>query len=227
MSSPVEIPKPRAGCWLFIIPVLLIVFMVIGYIVLFAAGVMGTTAHGERVTLRYQACAEAVPLLRERVDLMGLGDPVYEADAPGMFGVTVTLPGEPDVDAGVKTLLATPGRFEIRSMEDSNRIVVAGERVSGATMNIPWTGGSVTLIRLDDEGSTALRDYMQQHPDGRIAMSIDGKVLYERSNLPAEARGNLEIEATEGSELEKIRVAVERSILLEAGPLPCEVTAVD
>lgn len=217
-------PRPTWGCVLLVVPIVMTVFGVAAYMGMFTLGVIGREPTGDRVRIEFASCPEAKALVADRTELMGLGDPVF-ADAADGFSLTATLPADPLDAAAIPGTLAAPGRLEVRDPKSPPDAppVVAGERVDASTVHLGMDG-VITLVRLDDKGSNELRDYMIAHPEGEIAYVIDGVTATTRSNLPAEARGNLEI-LTEGSdEHAQMRVAAARSIILDAGPLPCVVT---
>lgn len=218
-------PRPSWGCLLLVIPVLVLVGGVVGYIGMFILGVRGREATGERVEMAFSTCAEARPHIADRVALMGLGDPTW-TDGEGGFTLTATLPADPIDAAGIPTTLAAPGRLEIYAVEGATDAspVVAGERVEASTVHLGMEG-VVTLVRLDSPGSEALRAHMVARPEGHLRFLLDGETIFERSNLPAEARGSLEIPTQGPSEQAQMRVAAARSIILDAGPLPCPATA--
>lgn len=211
---------PRRGCVLFVIPVLLGIGLVGGYLALFAAGVYGRPAAGARQTLTFEGCAEAEVLVRARIDRMGLGDPRPVAVTNG-FGFEVTLPDDPKVAATIPATLARPGTFQ--AVEHPDGAVIVDGHIDATSVHV-GAGDPVTLVRLDDVGARTLRDHMQAHPEGKVDWKIDGAVIGTRGNLPAEARGQLELEViTTESLAEAVAIAAERDVILGAGPLPCPV----
>lgn len=212
---------PRRGCLLFTIPVLLGFGLVGGYLALFVAGVYGRPADGPRVSLTYRGCAEAEVRVRARIDRMGLGDPRPVAVTDG-FGFEVTMPADVRVAAAIPATLARPGTFQIVTTP-AGEVVLDGH-IDGTSVHV-GAGDPVTLVRLDDFGTRTLRDHMQAHPEGKVAWKVDGEVIGTRSNLPAEARGQLELEIITTEDLaEAVALAAERDVILGEGPLPCEVT---
>lgn len=212
---------PRKGCFLFAIPVALGFALVGGYVALFAAGVYGRPADGPRVTLTYQGCPEAEPMVRARIDRMGLGEPRPVVVADG-FGFDVTMPADPKAAAAIPATLARPGTFQILT-EPGGEVVLDGH-IDDTSVHV-GAGDPVTLVRLDDVGAQTLRDHMQAHPEGKVAWKIDGAVIGTRGNMPAEARGQLELKIITTTDLaEAVAIAAERDVILGEGPLPCPVT---
>jgi hypothetical protein len=220
-------PRPTYGCLLLIVPIVLTVGGVIAYFGMFVLGILGRDATGERVEIQFATCPEARTLIADRVALMGLGDPEYR-DSEGGFTLVATLPADPVDAAAIPNTLIETGRLEIRDPKAPADAppVIAGERVDASTVHLS-VDGVVTLVKLDDQGANALRDHMISHPEGEIAFVLDGETVYTRSNLPAEARGNLEILTPGATEHEQMRIAAARSVILDAGPLPCPASLVD
>jgi hypothetical protein len=216
-------PRTRPGCVLLVVPILFVGAIVLAYTYVFALGVRGRPADGERVTMTFTGCAEARPLVVERVAAMGLGDPAW-ADAPGGWTLTATLPADPDVAAAIPATLTAAGRFEVRADGDGADAapIVAAEQVESASVGFGPIG-SVTSIQLDEAGATALREHMMAHPEGRIALWFDGGRVQDEANLPAEPRGALNLRPPREGARAELEVAVERALLLNHGPLPCEV----
>lgn len=226
MEDDVYVPRSRAGCLLLLIPTFMLLAMVAAYVVIFIAGIIGTTAKGDRVQVVYAACPAAEGLIRDRVGLMGLGEPEFVDSADG-FALTATMPADPKIAAGIPAALARPGRLEIRAVDAplTDPPLIEGERVEASTVHM-GTEGAMTLFRLDETGADTLRVHMQQHPEGSIAYWLDGEKVGDRLNMPAEPHGNLEIYGTGPDEMAQMRIAAERSVILDAGPLPCPVAVV-
>lgn len=221
--------KARPGCFLLLIPVGLVMAIVVGYILMFASGIRGRPADGDRVEVAFTGCPAARPLIEERVALMGLGDPTF-TDVPDGFVMAARMPADRRVAAGIPATLVRSGRFEVRVSGEGadSKPLTTGEQVSGATVHFASMGGKsagVTLIQLDGEASEILRKHMVGNPDGRVTWWLDGQPIGEKSNIPPEARGRLEIDAPGADGVAQLEEAAARSILLEAGPLPCVVAA--
>lgn len=222
MSDPVKDEQltPRAGCWLFLLPILLGVAMIVAYIVVFAYGIIGHPADGPRVTMTYAGCAEAQDLVRKRVDAMGLGDPVVAATADG-FTVTATLPSDEAVAKGIPATLARTGAFTAVDVEDGT--IIADGPIASSVMQY-GTDAPETVVQLDPEESTTLRKHMEDHPHGHVSYRVDGEEAFTRANTPAEAKGTIELPVYGVTVEQAMKIAAERDIVLANGPLPCPVT---
>jgi hypothetical protein len=222
LSDPVpdEQLTPRAGCWLFLLPILLGVAMIAAYIVVFVYGIIGHPADGPRVTMTYVGCSEAQDLVRKRVDAMGLGDPVL-APTPDGFTVTATLPSDAAIANGIPATLARTGSFAALDAEQGT-VIVDGP-IASSVMQY-GTDAPETVVQLDAEESTTLRKYMEEHPHGRMSYRVDGEEAFTRGNTPAEAKGTIELPVYGVTVEQAMKIAAERDIVLANGPLPCAIT---
>jgi len=222
-ADPVEQPRTRIGCLLLIIPALITVGVLLGYIVMWTVGLRGREVDGLTYDMIFQSCPEALPLVQARVARMGLGNPQYNENPEG-FVITARLPSEPDVAKTIPKTLARTGALEIRAVgaaADAPPIVPA-EQVDDTSVHLGMSG-IATLVRLDAEGSETLRKHMIANPDGRIQYLLDGEEVANRSNLPAEPRGNLELTPPLSDEVTQLRVAAEWDVIIAEGPLPCPI----
>lgn len=223
VSDQVEAMQPRKGALLLLVPVALVFATLVAYVGLFALGVIGRAADGERVVLAFAACPEAQPVIARRVDGMGLGDPQF-ATTPEGFSLTVTLPSDPDVAAAIPTTLATPGRLVARRVGAPEPVLFTEARVTSASIRqdltmIPWT-----VLTLDEAGVASLLAWAREQREGRVEYLLDGAPIGEVSNTqPISA----EVELSPMLEDDRLRLhrAAEWAIVLNGGPLPCPVTA--
>jgi hypothetical protein len=215
--------RSSAGCLLMIIPLSLLVLVLVAYVALYAAGMKGRVATGPRVAMVFETCEAARPLLEARTAAMGLGEVSVEPTATGLV-VRARLPEDPSVAASIPGTLARPGALEVLSPEGT--IVVPAGTVEQTAIHMGTTG-ALTLVQLRPEAAESLQKHMQQSPESRIIVRLDGETLVERKNHPAEAGGRLEIGAPGDTEAAQVRVAADRSIILGSGPLPCPTRALE
>jgi hypothetical protein len=219
MSSPEEmLGRGRAGCWLFAIPIAAAIVVVAAYAVVLVAGVQGRPATGSRVRVEFTACPAAEPLIRERVDAMGLGDPVWESIGGG-FALTATLPEDPGIAAEVPATLARPGRFTVRGPDGAE--VVGHERVEGVMLQWGVLGDAKVQLALDAAGAASLRDWVLGHPGEKLVATIDDLAL----PLPGDALGRspekLALSPTRTEPRAAMAEIAAWALVVEYGPLPC------
>ncbi len=213
--------QPRAGCWLLAIPVIGTAVIVAAYIGITVLGFIGHPANGERVEIRYEACAEAGPVLQRRAEAMGLGDLEVESTS-GAIRMTATLPADPGVAARVPDTLAVPGYFAVVDGKTGGEIA-GPDRVETAFPHLKITGSPVTLVGLDDDGRRALALFVRDHPDGRVALEFDGERLAEIDTSDAPSGDDIEVPAAADDANLQLELAAGRAIAIQSGPMPCPV----
>lgn len=212
--------QPNPGCWLLVLPVLAGIGVVIAYGYLFYTGAQGRPADGDRVVMAFEGCPEALPVVQARVERMGLGDP-SAASVEGGFTVTARLPAESRVAGHIPETLAKQGHFSV--VDPASGTVIVEGHVEDTELHLGLMGTPTTIVQLDEQGATTLREWMETHHEGKVGYVIDGTTVKERTNLPAEPRGRLELEPYGDLEQDRMESAAERSLIL-SNPLPCEVT---
>jgi hypothetical protein len=224
--SPIDPDNPNrttAGCFLLFIPAVFAIGIVVAYAAVFGLGIYGRAPTGERVTIAFVGCHDARAVIEERVGLMGLGEPVF-ADTSDGFTLTATLPADAGVVSTIPITLAAPGAFEIRDATRPDAAALIVGHVAGASVEWASTAAE-TLIQLDADGATTLREHMQAHSDGGVALVLDGEVIGTRANMPAEPRGNFDVVVPGENAKATLEIAAQRAVILESGPLPCAVGA--
>lgn len=211
--------QPRAGCWLLVIPVILTVVIVLAYLFIGTLGVIGRPADGARVEIRYQTCAEALPLIRDRAEAMGLGD-LQTAPEPGGMQLVATMPADEGVASRIPETLALGGDFAIVDAHTGERITRT-EQVESAVPHLRITGSPITRVSLNLEGRRALGLFVRDHPDGRIAVEVDGQRLAEIPTSDTPGGDNIEVPTGVEDPTAALEVAAGRAIAVQHGPLPC------
>lgn len=202
------------------LPVGFAVFMMLATGLLFALAWRGGTAEGDRVTLTWDTCQAAAPVLLARAEAVGLGDPVLNASAaPGSVSLTATLPGLEDDRTAIPALLSRPGTLSLRS---GSTEVLTEQAVTLAQVRLDEGGLPYTWVELEDAAYNALEERILGEPEGALRVFVDGTFLVERPNSRELSDGGLRL--VEGEQMEskrRMRRAVDRAIALTHGPLPC------
>ena len=217
--------KPRPGCLLFALPILLTVAMGIGYVLLFSLGYLGTTARGERVTLIFDSCPEAHALIQRRVDDMGLGEPEWQVSGQTLE-CTATLPGRmPDVDARIPSVLAQPGRLRIYAGEAQrdDALLIDHDGVASTLFTLKELGNPLIQVRLHEKSRMTLRTFMDEHPEQSFSVWLDDHSIISRPNQPPLSGTTLELRDHDEDGTKILARTAEWSIVLKNGPLPCPV----
>jgi len=204
---------------LLTIPPIAVGLVLVAYVALYFAGMQGHPAEGHRVTIAFATCPEARAVLEKRVETMGLAGPSFNPTTEG-WTLTATLPADSTVAAAIPATLAKRGWFEVRDPEQS-RVIVDSSHVSETGVHL-GTDGAALIIQLNDVGAAAVRKAMEEAPQGRIVLSIDGASLREIRNTPAETEGQLEIIGEGDTEAAQVASSAERSVIVGSGALPCD-----
>ena len=225
-EQPTERPKPRAGCILLGLPIALTVCIASMYLVLFGLGSIGGTAIGERVSWSVTTCAEAKPILEQRIEAIGLGDPVWTSTGAG-WSLTATLPGrDPKADQRIPSVLSRYGQLGVFAGSEPNadQKIVGLDDVVKSTFTLRELANPVIEVRLTNAGLKALRTHMANNTDGRISVWLDDEKILERHNTPIIEGTLLELRNHDEDGKQVLQITAEWSIILGHGPLPCPTT---
>ena len=223
LEERVEQLKPRPGCVLLGIPVLAVVATFIAYAWLFWNGWVGRPASGPEVELAFEGCGEASDIVLDRLEDMGLGRPGVTRSATG-FRLTTQLPSAESTAAELGAVLATPGRFEMR---DGAEVLATHQDIAYAGVRLDLTMSPSTLVMLQDAGRDRVYARMGEKPDAKTHMYVDGVEVWAFGNRKPSMNGEFEIPPDAEDDKARMKLAAARGIVLNHGPLPCEVRVVD
>jgi hypothetical protein len=218
--------RGRIGMLVLILPILSIVTTGAAYAIAMWYGVAGRPAQGPLVRIDLDGCAEAEPLVRARVEQMGLPEVVF-APRPGGFSVTARLPDDPRTHASIPTTLAATGTFEVRPIvgdDDGAEVIVSRADVEFTSTYMAFLDAPKVLVQLKREPARALQQHMGAHPNDRLGYWVDGRRVTVRNNLPPESRGQITLDLGAATDIDRMDFAAAAGIVLEHGPLPCALT---
>ena len=213
--------RPLWGLAILTLPILGIFVMFIAYGVMWGLGLSGRQAAGEPVTLTFEGCPEARPLLEARLADMGLSG--EWTSTASQIQVTAALTGDPEVDANIPDTLASPGALEIRA---DGEVVATNANVTEASVRMDLFMVPYVLLHLDPPAADRVRDFVRADPEGKVRFWVDGQEIGWQSNSNPVAKGDLEINPAIPDELERMHAVAAWSVTLDHGPLPCTVHAV-
>ena len=182
----------------------------------------GGEASGERVEIVLAgSCAEeAQPLVRRRIDDIGLGDPLFEASADALR-LTVTLPGQsPDVERQtIPQLLGAAGRLTVQDGDDQ---LLVPEDIKEAQLQLGDSGEPLAVLVITEAAQDRLNERINVDSEGTLQILLDGVLLVDRPNIARVVDQELRIiDAEEMTPNERMRAAIDRVLVLNHGPLPC------
>lgn len=218
--------RPRAGCWLLVVPIVAIVTVFFLYAYMLFYGFQGRTATGDQVRLVIDTCPAAQEFILDRVAAMGLPNESVEQSATRL-SMQLTLPSDPDVATAIPGTLIGEARFEVfdRDAPEGSEPLFGGQDFSYAGVRLTMTASPATFIVLNPESAKRLRTHMEENPYKGLRYELDGEVIGSIDNVPSIGDGQIEIIPKKVSnDKELMEVAAARGITINSGPLPCEAT---
>jgi hypothetical protein len=213
--------RPLWGLAILLLPILGVVFTFVAYGVMVGFGVRGRPAEGAQVTLAFTGCAEAAPVLADRLGDMGL-DPEPHDVTEG-FAFDVVLPADPEVAGRIPATLAAPGRLEIHG---DGAVLATHADVTGASVRMDLMMTPSTLVNLSAASADRIVKHVRAHPEGRLVFVLDGVSIGTQSNRNPVGVGEVEIAPSGLGDEERWRAVAEWSVVVDH-PLPCEVSRRD
>jgi len=216
------------------VPIASILLVALGYLVLLGYGQEGRNAQGPLAQVRFEACPEAQPLLEARTAVMGLEDATWSQEGSQLV-LKARLPNQERVLEALPGTLARQGRFEARAGSDGTSILTH-DALDTATVVLPFLDAPYAHVTLKKEGAKALAVWMQENPTDAIDLFVDGVRVSSKRNSKPITDGEIQLDASdlpvlEGtplpSDLERIDFAAETALILDNGPLPCDVRVAD
>ncbi|MFM2162688.1 MAG: hypothetical protein RLZZ383_2200 [Pseudomonadota bacterium] len=186
-------------------------------------GNAGRDADGPAVTLDVTACADALPIVRDRAEAMGLD---VSGWAPTPHGATLPtrLPAAERSQRLIAATLAAPGRLVVRDAEGHDPIATEAD-LAEATAYLPFLDAPKVQAVLAPDAAKRLKAHMQGDPEGSLAFVLDDVVVTTRRNMPPEEHGELTLDRIDAEDdFARMDFAAFAGIVLSHGPLPCPVT---
>jgi len=226
MSDEDDLPipiRPRAGCFFIAGAVAFLAALVGVYALVVVLGARGRAPTGDVARMAFAGCDEAEALVRQRVEEMGLGDPLWE-DTPEGFAVTARLPDDPAASRIPRTL-AKRGVFEVRAGDAADGALITGPGdVENAVLRLDLSAAPTTAVQLGPKPTRTLAKHMRQNAQGTVSFWVDGEPAGSRKNDPPEKEGRLVLRVDTDDTVERIRVSAARAVTINTGPLPCPLT---
>lgn len=219
-------PIPRSkGAMLFMAaPIVFggLLFLAVGTLALLVW--LGDTADGERVRMKFQGeCAEdSVPIIRERISTIGLGDVSISSETT-VIDVVATLPSIENARNDIPLLLSRKG---VLSVQDKDGVVLEQINITSATLDQDESGMPYTKIVFEEKQRKYLAEKVRQDPEGFLYFYLDDTQIVKRPNHNLVRSDELRLRSLEGGKKQQLKVTVDWSIVLEDGPLPCQIEVV-
>lgn len=203
-----------------VVPIGFALFLAANVGALAMLGYLGGHAGGSRLALTWHtACAaQSLPIMQQRAESMGLGDPRWTATGD-QISLVATMPGLPDDRTAVPALLGRSGQLRLRMGEQ-----VLGTQVdlAAASLEMDEAGMPFTQIVLSPEVGQTVAEAVAANHQGELIFDLDGEELARRPNTIAVENDKLKIIAGVGKTRDRFRRATDRAIILGHGALPCQ-----
>lgn len=213
----------RTGCLIFAIVPVAVALTFLAYAVMLGLGLYGRPASGDRVTITFEACPEAGPILTDRAMSMGLTDAALHSEG-ARHELTATLPADPQIAASIPGTLAERGLLTVRASDGAVLADHTSVESAGVRMDIMMT--PTTFVRLKRPAALSLRDHVRENPEGHLAIELDGAEVFVRSNRADLVEVELEIPPSAEDDQARMQLAAARGVVLGSGPHPCPVQVV-
>lgn len=213
------------GVLVLAVPIVSIVLVGSAWLLLTGMGAAGRPADGPLVRMAFRGCAEAEPVVRARVEWMGLGE-VQTTPLPDGFAVLARLPSDPTTQERVPATLARTGTFAARVGADGEAVVTEVD-IADATVVLGFLDHPKAQVQLSEEGARRLARTQMDDPQGFLTLEVDGAPVRRLDNLPAVGDGRLTLDPSGLADRALVDFAAETALVLLHGPLPCAVEVVD
>lgn len=222
VSSYTTDARPRASCLFLALPIGFAALILLGYVVLFSAGMVGFAAGGERVAITLDTCPEAHEQIQARAEMMGLGDPQW-TEGEGTLILEATLPATPAAK-GVPATLARGGDFAIRAgqAQADGELILEHKDMIKAEFSTKELGNPLIMVKLTREGHKQLEAWMEANNQQHITVWVDDEPILQRPAEPPFRRQDVDIRAEGEDGQENMTRAVNWALVMTHGPLPCE-----
>ncbi len=216
MTPPTKLPpRPKAASLFMAVP---IVFL--GALGLAVAVLFGVTRFGDQTASGAQAAiAFAGPCLGDaRAHILAraqqIGMPaVMEGDV-----MTATLPDLDDAENLIPALLVRSGQLTVR--DDEGATVFDNGHIDAVAIDLDSAGMPVTVLKLS-AGARAKLKTMES--DRRLQVQVDDETFDSVKTSALQDTPELTLTSGDGKTSVRMKRAADRAIILEHGPLPCQV----
>ncbi len=208
-----EVPLPKWGCVLLVVPILAIGGVMGAYGWLALNVLRGTPAAGPRVTLPFVGCPAAADAVLARVERMGLQQPVVTPTADG-FTMEVDGPPDPKIASKLGPTLVRPGRVELVGPDGT---VTAWQ---GAFIRLDLRMVPSTVFTLLPGDVDRVAAWQRAAPEGDLVVRMDGAEIGRIENRTPTG-SEVSIEPPDSETEAGMHEAAARSVAA-AFPLPCE-----
>lgn len=223
-SLPPPKPRPKRAQMFMAMPLLFGALLMVSVMILGVLVFVGFTPRGERLAIRLEGtcAAEATPIVQRRINAIGLGDSMI-AQEPNALLVTATLPGQ-DAErerAVIPGLLGQAGLLEVRDGED---VLLDQSGMKDAGLRLDENGAAMAVVELTSAAAESLNRHIIATPEEELGLFLDNVLVAMRPNTKRIDGTELRIIGDDPSPHARMAIAVDQVLVLQNGPLPCDLT---
>ena len=220
MTQPPLQPRSKAASMFMAAPIVFASILMLAIAILAVLALRGGTASGERVQMIFTAecMSTAAPLIMARVEELGLGQP--ESTQQGnRFELTATLPGLENDRQHIPRLLSQQGRLQV--LDGENQLASEAD-IKTVSLDLDESGMPIVKIVFDPTVHQRLAKHIDENPRDELIIQIDATDQIERPNS-AKLGDELRLLAQTGDTRAQMKQSADRTIVLNHGPMDCEV----
>lgn len=221
MAQPPLQPRSKAASMFMAAPIVFASILMLAIAVLAFLAWKGGSATGERVKMTFSSScmAEAKPIIMARVEELGLGQPFAEI-RNDVLELTATLPGLESDQLEIPKILSQQGL--LRVMDGDNQLATQ-EDIKSVSLDLDESGMPIVKVIFDPTVHQQLAQHIDAAPREMLLIHIDEEDQVERPNS-AKLGDELRLVAQTGDTRAQMKVSADRTIVLNHGPIPCEVS---
>ncbi|MGC6510745.1 MAG: hypothetical protein ACON4U_20160 [Myxococcota bacterium] len=220
MAQPPLQPRSKAASMFMAAPIVFASILMLAIAVLALLAWKGGAATGDRVLLKFSAdcMADANPIIMARVEELGLGDPVPTISGRSLE-LAVTLPGLENDRQDIPRLLSQQGMLRVM---DEDKQLATQEDIKSVSLDLDESGLPIVKVVFDPTVHQKLAQHIDASPRDSLSIIIDNSDSIERPNS-AKLGEELRLVAQVNGTRAQMKVSADRTIVLNHGPIPCQV----
>ena len=221
MAQPPLQPRSKAASMFMAAPIVFASILMLAIAVLAFLAWRGGTASGARVQIRFSAdcMTDAAPMILARVEELGLGAPQSQLSESALE-LTATLPGLENDREDIPRLLSQRGTLRVLDEETE---LATEEDIKSVSLDLDETGMPIVKVVFDPTVHQALAKHIDENPREELTIAIDKADQIVRPNS-AKLGEDLRLVAQGGDTRAQMKKSADRTIVLNHGPIACEVT---
>ena len=213
--------RPKALNRLMIVPAVVALGLVAATLLLVYKMSEDKVANGDRVQMHWsgQCLTEAKSILTQRVDDVGLGEPIWQQQDESLI-LQATLPNIPNATDVISSLLTHRGVWQLK---DNDEVLLSNQDISQAKLSLDESGMPEVLLTFHKAAEEKAQEYLLTHRDGMAQILLDNEKVIDRPNT-IDISQEFRLVSEERDPHKRMQESVDFVILLSHGVIPCDLT---